>query len=107
MKLLPQLETEIIERSDHALCGAAGLFPRALLPAAETKLDVIRSAPAPETTKCDFHHIWRECNGLRLRVREEGRVRGIHPMREQLEHFPSALNRRDSQPLSPRRMWGN
>jgi hypothetical protein len=26
---------------------------------------------------------------------------------EQLEHFPAALNRRDSQPLSPRRMWGN
>ena len=25
----------------------------------------------------------------------------------QLEHFPSALNRRDSQPLSPRRIWGN
>lgn len=24
-----------------------------------------------------------------------------------LEHFPSALNRRDSQPLSPRRIWGN
>jgi hypothetical protein len=24
-----------------------------------------------------------------------------------LEHFPAALNRRDSQPLSPRRMWGN
>jgi hypothetical protein len=27
--------------------------------------------------------------------------------KEQLEHFPSALNRRDSQPLSPRRIWGN
>ena len=26
---------------------------------------------------------------------------------KQLEHFPSALNRRDSQPLSPRRIWGN
>lgn len=26
---------------------------------------------------------------------------------EHLEHFPSALNRRDSQPLSPRRIWGN
>jgi hypothetical protein len=25
----------------------------------------------------------------------------------ELEHFPSALNRRDSQPLSPRRIWGN
>ena len=24
-----------------------------------------------------------------------------------LEHFPSALNRRDSQPLSPRQIWGN
>jgi hypothetical protein len=24
-----------------------------------------------------------------------------------LEHFPSALNRRDSQPLPPRRIWGN
>ena len=23
-----------------------------------------------------------------------------------LEHFPSALNRKDSQPLSPRRIWG-
>ena len=23
-----------------------------------------------------------------------------------LEHFPSALNRGDSQPLSPRRIWG-
>src|SRR5262245_51384333 len=25
----------------------------------------------------------------------------------ELEHFPSALNRRDSQPLSSRRIWGN
>ncbi len=25
----------------------------------------------------------------------------------ELEHFPSASNRRDSQPLSPRRIWGN
>jgi hypothetical protein len=24
-----------------------------------------------------------------------------------LEHFPSVLNRRDSQPLSPGRIWGN
>lgn len=33
-----------------------------------------------------------------------GRLGGVA---EGLEHFPSALNRRDSQPLSPRRIWGN
>ena len=35
------------------------------------------------------------------------RTQGRHRMIVYLEHFPSALNRRDSQPLSPRRIWGN
>ena len=33
--------------------------------------------------------------------------RPTHDEYMQLEHFPSALNRRDSQPLSSRRIWGN
>ena len=31
----------------------------------------------------------------------------IDTYKRQLEHFPSALNRRDSQPLSRKRIWGN
>jgi len=38
---------------------------------------------------------------------ESGSGRRLFTIKDNLEHFPSALNRRDSQPLSPRRIWGN
>ena len=33
--------------------------------------------------------------------------RMVERLTHELEHFPSALNRRDSQPLSRKRIWGN
>jgi uncharacterized protein (DUF697 family) len=48
---------------------------------------------------------------VRLAVSGAGSVVSAEPRSvagsAELEHFPSALNRRDSQPLSRRRIWGN
>ena len=37
----------------------------------------------------------------------QDRFEALYHALQQLERFPSASNRRDSQPLSPRRIWGN
>jgi hypothetical protein len=46
-----------------------------------------------------FFQLWNDDKVNRLDYYTSGLRR--------LEHFPSVLNRRDSQPLSPGRIWGN
>ena len=55
----------------------------------------------------DFRHVRRLSDFVAMCQERTLRTYGPPFNRRELEHFPSALNRRDSQPLSPRRIWGN
>ena len=55
----------------------------------------------------DSSKLGRATQVRELRDDELQKVSSGYIYSDMLEHFPSALNRRDSQPLSPRRIWGN